>query len=316
MIIECEGCRSKFSLDESLLKQEGSKVRCSVCKKIFTAYPPEPETPADKRSGRIEMEETVALDSPPILAERGEAVSGEARDADFDKAFQQALEEESPPPGMDAIPGEGMQLGDKDEENGDLTLGEPEAGTTIIRPEKKKSFRLMPVVLVLFLIVIAGSAAVYFFAPDLLPDSLSFLKAPQKGEISDVGVARLSFANVKGGFVKSEKEGQLFVIQGMVTNSYPKGRKFILLRGSLLDDKGQVVRTKMAYAGNLLAEEQVKTMTLEEISKEMKNRAGRNNANTRIEPQGQIPFSIVIENLPENLTEFTVEAVSSSPEQP
>jgi hypothetical protein len=57
-------------------------------------------------------------------------------------------------------------------------------------------------------------------------------------------------------------------------------------------------------------------MPLEEINKGLKNRSGVQNANASVKPEGQIPFSIVIENLPENLSEFTVEAVSSSPEQP
>lgn len=324
MIIECEGCRSTFNLDVSLLKGGGTKVRCSVCKKVFTAYPPEPEFTVARGSGRMDLEETVALDSPPILTEREESAPG-ARNADFDEAFNRALDEEPPPAPMEGaktnfdegmgFPGAGEELADNDAGE-DLALGGTDEEPVTPRPEKKRSFRPLPLILVLVLVVIAATAVVYFFAPGLLPDSLSFLKPPQKEEVSDMGVARLSFVNVKGGFVKSEKEGQLFVIQGMVTNNYPKGRSFILVKGSLLDDKGQVVKVKMAYAGNTFAEEQLKTMSVEEINRELKNRAGRQNANVRIKPESQVPFSIVIENLPENLSEFTVEAVSSSPEQP
>ncbi len=52
MIITCDECSTSFRLDESLLKDEGSKVRCSQCKHVFTAFPPgadailDPETPA------------------------------------------------------------------------------------------------------------------------------------------------------------------------------------------------------------------------------------------------------------------------------
>ncbi len=49
MIIICKECSTKFELDESLLKETGSNVRCSECKNIFTVYPPQslgkPETP-------------------------------------------------------------------------------------------------------------------------------------------------------------------------------------------------------------------------------------------------------------------------------
>ena len=40
MIITCEKCGTRFNLDESLLDADGSPVRCSRCRNIFTAYPP------------------------------------------------------------------------------------------------------------------------------------------------------------------------------------------------------------------------------------------------------------------------------------
>ena len=43
MIITCEKCSTRFNLDDSLVNETGSNVRCSVCKHIFTAYPmPQP----------------------------------------------------------------------------------------------------------------------------------------------------------------------------------------------------------------------------------------------------------------------------------
>jgi predicted Zn finger-like uncharacterized protein len=47
MIITCEACSVSFNLDESLLKPAGSKVRCSKCKAIFTAFPSEPQAVND-----------------------------------------------------------------------------------------------------------------------------------------------------------------------------------------------------------------------------------------------------------------------------
>ncbi|MFH1154701.1 MAG: zinc-ribbon domain-containing protein [Pseudomonadota bacterium] len=39
MIVTCEECGTRFNLDGSLLKGKGSKVRCSACRHVFTAYP-------------------------------------------------------------------------------------------------------------------------------------------------------------------------------------------------------------------------------------------------------------------------------------
>jgi len=48
MIITCKACNASFNLNESLLKPEGSKVRCSKCKEVFIAYPPLPPKEAEK----------------------------------------------------------------------------------------------------------------------------------------------------------------------------------------------------------------------------------------------------------------------------
>ena len=69
----------------------------------------------------------------------------------------------------------------------------------------------------------------------------------------------------------------------------------------------------MVYAGNYFSEEQLKEMSLEEISKELKNRYGKGRVNDNIEPGKAVPFMIVFENLPDSMSEFTVEAVRSSP---
>jgi len=70
---------------------------------------------------------------------------------------------------------------------------------------------------------------------------------------------------------------------------------------------------KMAYAGNAFKEDEIKVLALEKINKAMKNRLGKGKKNVDVAPGATVPFTIVFENLPENLGEFSVEAVSSSP---
>ncbi len=47
MIITCKACSTNFNLDDSVLKKEGTKVRCSVCSSIFTAFPPQEDLLSD-----------------------------------------------------------------------------------------------------------------------------------------------------------------------------------------------------------------------------------------------------------------------------
>ncbi len=43
MIAKCEKCNTAFNIDDSLIKEEGTKFRCSNCKQIFTLFPKRPE---------------------------------------------------------------------------------------------------------------------------------------------------------------------------------------------------------------------------------------------------------------------------------
>jgi len=339
MIIECENCESTFNLDESLIKEEGSKVRCSQCKHVFKAYPQE-QAPLEEPelNGGLDdvfdedLEETVALDSPPVLDEKEPEPVAEEEDVDFDKAFEEAMgDEDVQAVSIDEIPDEeevevdmedAIDLAASIEETlikedavAKIT-GEPvEEGEPLIPPPKEK--RGIPKVLVIVLVVIVllavGGLGIFFFAPNLLPDSLSFLKPVKTQDIQDRGVSRLTFKRVNGSFVQSSKLGQLFVIKGVVTNQYPKSRSFILIKGALLDEKNKVVKQKMAYAGNTFPEKLLKDMALEQIKKGMKNRLGKAKINVNIKPEGMVPFMIIFEKLPDNLSEFTVEGVSSSP---
>ena len=334
MIIECDKCKSKFELDEGILKPDGSKVRCSVCQDVFTAFPselPPAEASSTDDLPDEDLQETVALDFPPDL-EREPSPVQEDQEADLEAALDDALGEEGleaisldeiPDEPDEAVDLEGAmdqaseieeELTKEDGEEKAAMKTEDEDGTPPKRVKRKKKagIRIFPIILVIVLILIAGGATIFFLAPELLPEQLSGLKPAEK-EIADSGVRRLAFKGVNGSFIESNKLGQLFVIKGTVTNNYPKSRSFILVKGSVLDDKGAVSKRKMAYAGNTFEENQLKDMTQEEINLGLKNRLGQKGRNGNIQPGASIPFMIILENLPENLSEFTVEAVSSLP---
>ncbi|UCF86312.1 MAG: zinc-ribbon domain-containing protein [Desulfobacteraceae bacterium] len=313
MIIQCEKCRTKFNVDESLLKNEGSKVRCSLCKYTFVAYPPEQEYLEERETiafNKEEIENTVVQDSPGVIHEKESEARLEDQAILFDNAFEEPLEDQ-----MD----ESAVL--SDDSHGrveeEMTGAEQPLEPAPMKKETPKKMprrpHLLPILLVIVLILIGATAAIFLWVPDLIPDSLSMLKPAKKQEIADMGVRRLSFKSVTGSFVNSENLGNLFVIRGVVTNDYPKSRSFILIKGSILDDKGQVVKRKLAYAGNNFKEEEIKSLPLDKINQAMKNRYGMGRKNVNIASGANIPFTIVFENLPKNLSEFTVEAVSSSP---
>jgi predicted Zn finger-like uncharacterized protein len=308
MIIECDNCRTTFNLEENLLDNEGSKVRCSLCRHVFLAYPPQVSASAD------EFEETVALDAPFLEKDRSEESEDDGEVA-FDEFLNESLDEDltaSGPATEDledfGVEERGLEQ-DMEEIAEEETVMEPEEmlGVSPVRKKSGKSRVLLVILIVLFLLIGAAAALIHW-APQLLPDFLKPSGPPEKISIADPGIRRLSFKTVTGSFLKSKKAGRLFVIRGIVTNNYPKSRRFVLIKGTVLDEKGAVVRKKVAYAGNALNEEKLNQLSLEELNSAMKSRKS-----SEVAPGESIPFTIVFDGLPENLSEFTVEAVSSSP---
>jgi len=131
----------------------------------------------------------------------------------------------------------------------------------------------------------------------------------------DMGNKRLSIkrdpADLKGSFVDSKKEGKLFVVKGLITNNYSDKRKFIRIRSNILDSKGKVVKSKTVYAGNPISDMELLSLSMVEIDNRLMNKFGKDNVNTNISPNASIPFMIIFSDLPEDISEFTVESISS-----
>lgn len=81
MIITCEKCYAKFNLDENLLKQTGSKVRCSKCQNIFLTYPPTEMERVAKPAEEVVGSETVSSDVEAESVEQVEVPEEEAKAA-------------------------------------------------------------------------------------------------------------------------------------------------------------------------------------------------------------------------------------------
>ena len=79
MIITCNECNSSFSVNDSLLKETGSKVRCSKCNSVFMAYPQQTEIIEGLETAGVGL----ALDSDKHLPEE-ENLGLDDLDSSFD----------------------------------------------------------------------------------------------------------------------------------------------------------------------------------------------------------------------------------------
>ena len=351
MVIQCESCSTEFNLDESLLMKEGTKVRCSRCRHIFTAYPSSPVLPHEtvespdvlenaapaisekadetasesEKSSNIGEEKTVEekLESDldmiyqDVFTEADESTPDEEtkRDDAVDDLFREAGRGEEPAGEQSAPIFPAMDTTEEDETVVEVEKEEEDEPELTPVPKKKSSKRSLAVLVPLLFIVLAAGAAYYAWKADLIPPSVLSLLNPssEKKEPADAGARLLQFGSVSGAFVEREKSGPIFVIRGVITNKYPQNRRHIMIKGSILDNKGVVVLSKTSYAGNVFSEEELKTLPLEEILKAADNRDGMVKQNLGVASGAAIPFMIVFSALPDGLSEFTVEAVSSSP---
>jgi len=109
MIVTCENCNTRFNLDENLIKESGSKVRCSKCNHTFTVHKSVPveepesavgleEAPADfPDSPEAPLSSLEAEEAPEEAAMVSEEAPEEALDLDLSEAEEKPAEEEIPP---------------------------------------------------------------------------------------------------------------------------------------------------------------------------------------------------------------------------
>ena len=132
MIIQCPKCLTKFKIDDSKVKDEGTKVRCAKCKEVFvvTKEEPSPPPPPAQPEVSFEKEEVDISFGPPPEEEEKEETSfkigggfGEeiAKDVPPDFSFGEIPEESAT-----GVEGKGVVPEFSGMAYGDVSFSEPE----------------------------------------------------------------------------------------------------------------------------------------------------------------------------------------------
>jgi len=133
MIITCNECDTRFNIDESLLKQTGSKVRCSKCKNVFLAYPSSLSEELDK-SGEVETEsqETDLSDIDNLFEiDEGLKVENEPEESELDLELDLEPEINETPAETEAE----LELEIDDKNSSEISAGEESEGIELVTDE-------------------------------------------------------------------------------------------------------------------------------------------------------------------------------------
>jgi predicted Zn finger-like uncharacterized protein len=178
-------------------------------------------------------------------------------------------------------------------------------------------------ILLLLVLLLGGGYAVYTLSETMgfkIPflKEIKGIKIPYVSDlfgtkVQDQGNLKISILakKVDGWFVENTKGGTLFVIRGQVKNVYKQPRNFIRVTAKIYSKGGKQSRVKTVYAGNLLTEKELSTMSPDDINKRLNKRFGDQKSNVKIKSGKVIPFMIVFSKLPPNPDEYTVEVTSS-----
>lgn len=156
------------------------------------------------------------------------------------------------------------------------------------------------------LLVIAGGAALWLYFPwPLRPKPVT----------KSTGVEQLHLLETRGYFVDNQQAGQLFVIQGRVRNEFSSPRRWIHLRAKLYTSDGQTARQLDFYAGIIISDKQLRSMSLEDLLGLIKKPPSAQEGGRIIPAQQEVSFTVPFGDLPEltKLSDYSVEIVASQP---
>ncbi len=120
---------------------------------------------------------------------------------------------------------------------------------------------------------------------------------------------KVNLVNVGERFVKGWTDENIMVVEGSAVNANTVAVSNIRVRGKILDASGNVLGKEESHCGTILTDDELKTLTWDEIKKELSNPYGKDFRNADIQPGDGIPFMLVFTMPAEEASELVVELI-------
>lgn len=307
MIVHCEKCGTKYKLDDSKVKPEGIKVRCSKCQHLFKVSP------------------APFLDEEDIFGEkeaRAEGPSVKEWEEEFTTKPPPEQIETMPPTLEEAAPPEAFFPPSAPEERVSREEGAVEEGPSLdeelspflahireVPPEKKPKV-LKTFLLSILLIVVIFAALYYYFNKELYSPYYDSIHKKVYRLMGEKGENKLLLLYPKRYELTIEGE-KIFVIHGKVANNSQEAKKYVKLKGSLFNKEGTVVATSIGYCGYAITKEKIQQSTYASLKSSF---GFVSRAKAAPVPGQQSPsFTIIFFSPPAGVTECKVEIVEAPP---
>jgi len=304
MVVECESCRSRFRLNESLLKESKAvRFRCRKCGGFILVRNPHAPPVIPVSPVPPEMAATpVAPDIPPAVRQEIEGLIPNKTPVPPPPTYD--FENAVPAPPVLPIPTL-TRLEDLVIFSPGKDPGLPRASTRRKRPLGRK-------VLVAGLSILLPAGGVLYFGTTLTGQELLGKRFRLWGAAPQASVAAKPAYDVremKSTVHEQAVAGNLFVVSGTVVNVGKGVSRGIRMRATLLGEDNQVLIENSSIAGNLIDEPTLLHMNRNPIEADLKTEYRVGGEHREILPGTSLPFMVVCFDPPGKIGSFTVRAV-------
>ncbi|MDI6795550.1 MAG: DUF3426 domain-containing protein, partial [Desulfatibacillaceae bacterium] len=220
-----------------------------------------------------DLQETVALDRP-FVDEQEQAVPMQEEDFGADQQTQESFAPEE-----------------------DTFMPPP------VAPSRNWAAIGAVIVLVLAVVGIGG----YFASKFLGEKEPVAVMAP----VDDMGIRNLTITKVAGHLEENENAGQIVVLRGTIKNEYPQARSNIQIYAELFDGQNNVVAEEWAAAGIYIANQEFRSQPMQELVDRFTGKL--DSAPVSVKPGEEAHFTVIFFNPPQNVSEYSVQPIGSSP---
>jgi predicted Zn finger-like uncharacterized protein len=318
MIIQCNQCRTKFRFDDTLMEGDGVWMRCSNCQHVFFSNNPKS---AKYATDVMENQELPLPEATVKIRRDSEMPAAGTKPADEDVAdFLNNVLDTKDKPNKDLafeIEKSAEIEISRDESDGDKSFLEDEDEEPEMQPPKKRSRRVLQIVIWSVAVIIIIPAIVYFVIFPQMGDRMLKLAnkyvniGAQEPVRPEIVTGQVKLQDIRQRILNNYILGPVRVVEGTAVNQadYPISR--IVIKGEIVDAYAVVLGERISYAGNVLSDEELTTMSEDEMLRRISLPEGRNNSNDKITPNGQIPFMIIFTREPAGAIKTTVTVVGA-----